>query len=180
LLGVFFSSSVALGVILVQLTPGYQSDLISFLFGNILAVNQTDVYLTLLISATALLTILFAGKSFIAIIFDPDLARAEGIRVDAHELLFLLLLAGIVALAIKLVGIVLVTALLIIPAATAHNLTRSLSTLFIGSISISLTSIILGMLLSVVFNSASGPTIVLTGSAFFALSLLLRPLIKSS
>lgn len=180
LLGVFFSSSVALGVILVQLTPGYQSNLISFLFGDILAVSQADVYLTLIISAAALLTILFAGKSFIAITFDPDLARAEGIRVDTHELVFLLLLASIVALAIKLVGIVLVTALLIIPAATAHNITRSLTTLFIGSVIVSLSSIILGMLSSAAFNTASGPTIVLTGSVFFAISLLLKPLIKFS
>jgi zinc transport system permease protein len=180
LLGVFFSSSVALGVILVQLTPGYQSNLISFLFGDILAVSQADVYLTLVMSGIALLITLFAGKSFIAITLDPDLARAEGIRVDAFELLFLLLLAGTVALAIKLVGIVLVTALLIIPAATAHNLTRSLSALFVGSTIISLTSIVIGMLASAVLNSASGPTIVLTGSVFFAFSLLLRPLIKSS
>lgn len=180
LLGVFFSGSVALGVILVQLTPGYQSNLISFLFGDILAVSQLDVYITFFVSAAVLLIVLFAGKSFIAITFDSDLARAEGIRVDVHELLFLLLLAGIIALAIKLVGIVLVTALLIVPAATAHNLTRSLTALFIGSTIISVSAMVIGMLASAVLNTASGPTIVLTGSAFFALSLFLRPLVKSS
>lgn len=180
ILGVLFSSSVALGVILVQLTPGYQSDLISFLFGDILAVSQFDIYLTTIVSLLALLIILFSGKHFIAITFDADLAQAEGIKVNTYELIFMLLLAGIIALAIKLVGVILVTALLIIPAATAHNLTRSLASMFVCSIIVSLLSIITGLVLSATINTPSGPTVVLTGSVFFVLSLLLRPLIKST
>jgi len=180
LLGVFFSGSVALGVILVQLTPGYQADLISFLFGDILTVSSLDLYVTIIVSIASLLIILFTGKSFIAITFDSNLAKAEGIKVNTYELIFLLLLAAIVALAIKLVGVILVTGLLIIPAATAHNITRSLTAMFIGSIVISLSSIILGMLLSITLNIVTGPTIVLTGSIFFILSLLLRPVVKST
>ena len=174
LLGVLFSSSVALGVILVQLTPGYQSDLISFLFGDILAVSQFDIYLTVAVS------LIFSGKHFIAITFDANLAQAEGINVKTYELLFMLLLAGLIALAIKLVGVVLVTALLVIPAATAQNLTRSLTSMFTGSVALSLISMVFGLFLSATLNTPSGPTVVLVGSVLFIISLLLRPLIKSA
>ncbi len=179
LLGVLFSSSVALGVILVQLTPGYQSDLISFLFGDILAVSEFDIYLTIVVSIIALIIIIFSGKHFIAITFDPNLAQAEGINVRKYELLFMLLLASLIALAIKLVGVVLVTALLVIPAASAQNLTRSLTSMFASSVAISLFSIICGLFLSATLNTPSGPTVVLVSSVLFVTSLLLRPFIKS-
>jgi ABC-type Mn2+/Zn2+ transport system permease subunit len=180
LLGVLFSSSVALGVILMQLTPGYQSDLISFLFGDILAVSQFDIYLTIVVSLIALIIIIISGKHFIAITFDANLAQAEGINVKTYELLFMLLLAGLIALAIKLVGVVLVTALLVIPAATAQNLTRSLTSMFTGSVALSLVSMVFGLFLSATLNTPSGPTVVLVGSVLFIISLLLRPLVKSA
>ena len=180
LLGVFFSASVALGVILIQLTPGYQANLISFLFGNILTVSQFDVMLTLLVSTAALITILLCGKKFIAITFDSSLAKAEGIPVATYDLIFFLLLAGIIALSIKLVGVILVTAMLIVPAASAQNIARSLTAMFSISIVLGLLSVAIGMFSSVALNSSSGPTIVLTSTIFFALSLFLKPLFKSA
>lgn len=180
LLGVFFSASVALGVILIQLTPGYQANLISFLFGNILTVNQFDVILTLFVSATALITILLLGKKFIAITFDSSLAKAEGIPVAAYDLIFFLLLAGIIALSIKLVGVILITGMLIIPAASAQNIARSLTVMFIVSIVLGLLSVAIGMFASVALNSSSGPTIVLISTTFFALSLFLKPFFKTT
>ena len=180
LLGVFFSASVALGVILIQLTPGYQANLISFLFGNILTVSQFDVLLTIFVSAIALAAILLFGKKFIAITFDSSLAKAEGIPTATYDLIFFLLLAGTIALSIKLVGVILVTAMLIIPAATAQNIARSLTAMFIVSIISGLLSVTIGMFLSAVLNSSSGPTIVLTGTIFFALSLFLKPLFKTT
>ncbi len=179
LLGVFFSASVALGVILIQLTPGYQANLISFLFGNILTVNQFDVIITLFVAVITLITILLFGKKFIAITFDSSLAKAEGIPVATYDLIFFLLLAGTIALSIKLVGVILVTAMLIIPAASAQNIAKSLTTMFITSIVLGLLSVAIGMLASVILNSSSGPTIVLTGTIFFALSLLFKPFFKT-
>jgi zinc transport system permease protein len=180
LLGVFFSASVALGVILIQLTPGYQANLISFLFGNILTVSQSDVVLTIFISALALITIILFGKKFIAITFDSALAKAEGIPVATYDLIFFLLLAGTIALSIKLVGVILVTAMLIVPAASAQNIARSLTNMFAISIVIGLLSVAIGMLASVALNSSSGPTIVLTSTIFFTLSLLLKPFFKTT
>jgi zinc transport system permease protein len=180
LLGVFFSASVALGVILIQLTPGYQANLISFLFGNILTVSQFDIVLTLFASIITLTAILLFGKKFIAITFDSSLAKAEGIPVATYDLIFFLLLAGTIALSIKIVGVILVTAMLIIPAASAQNIAKSLTLMFAISIILGLLSVAIGMFSSVILNSSSGPTIVLTGTIFFALSLLLKPFFKTA
>jgi zinc transport system permease protein len=174
LLGVFFAAAVGLGVIVVSLTPGYQADLISFLFGNILTVTTGDIISSLVMTAIVLAILIWAGKGFVAITLDQSLARAEGIPVARLELLFLLLLAAVIALAIKFVGIVLVTALLIIPAASAQNIASSLASMFWISIGISLVAVIIGMLASALLRIPSGPTIVLTGTIFFAISLLYK------
>lgn len=174
LLGVLFPASVALGVIIVTLTPGYQADLISFLFGNILTVTTTDMVISIIMSAIVIAAMIWAGKGFVEILFDQSLAKAEGIPVARYELIFLLLLAAVIALAIKFVGIVLVTALLIIPAASAQNVARSLSSMFWISTVFSLIAIIVGMIASAFLRSPSGPTIVLTCVILFVLSLALR------
>lgn len=178
LLAVLFSASLALGVVLIQLTPGYQANLIGFLFGDILTVSTLDLYLSIILAAVSLLTLLFAGKKFITIALNPDLAHAEGIPVNRYELLFLLVLAALIALSIKMVGIVLITAMLIIPAASALNISPNLKLSFVYSVIISLISVIAGMFLSSTLNTTSGPTIVLVTTAFFALTLVLRPLVR--
>ncbi|MEX1112535.1 MAG: metal ABC transporter permease [Candidatus Andersenbacteria bacterium] len=174
LLGVFFSASVSLAVILVTFTPGYQADLISFLFGNILTVTSSDIATSIVIAAVVLGVFLWAGKAFVAISLDPALAKAEGIPVKQYELLFLLLLAAAIALAIKFVGVVLVTALLIIPAATAQNISRSLSQMFGFSVIISIISVSAGMLTSAALSTPSGPTIILSSTVLFVLSIFVK------
>lgn len=172
LLGVFFSASVALGVILVTLTPGYQADLISFLFGNILTVTQTDVVTSIIVAILVLGAFFWIGKSLVAISFDVSLAKTEGIPVKRYELFFLLLLAATIALSIKFVGVILVTALLVIPAATAQNLANSLSHMFAISLIVSVISVVVGMLASASLATPSGPTIILAGACIFALSVV--------
>lgn len=176
LLGVFFSASVALGVILVSLTSGYQANLISFLFGDILTVTSIDVAVSAALAIVILTIMTLIGKSLIAITFDETLARAEGIPADRYEIILLVVLAAVIALAVKFVGVILVTAMLILPAASAQNIAKSLATMFSWSIIISLTTVIIGMLLSAVLRFPSGPTIVLTGSIIYAASLGLRAL----
>ena len=180
LLGVFFSASVAIGVILIQLTPGYQTDLIGFLFGDILTVSNVDVILAISIAVITGVILIFTGKTFIIIAFDASLAQAEGTSVAWYELILLLILASVIALAIKLLGIILVTAMLVIPAASAHNITRSLTAMFATSALLSIIAVTTGMLASAATNTASGPTIILVSALLFALSLLVKPLIKSS
>jgi len=174
LLGVFFAAAVSLGVIIVSLTPGYQADLISFLFGNILTVSPLDVLLSAVLAIVILLTLILTGKALVSITLDENLARAEGTPVDRHELIFLLVLAATIALAIKFIGIVLVTAMLIIPTAAAQNLAKSLSGMFTWSVALSLIAVVAGMLSSAALNFPSGPTIVLTGTILFVISLGLK------
>lgn len=170
-LGVSFPAAVALGIILVQLTPGYQTDLLAFLFGDILTVNTLDVWLSLGISLAVGILMLLAGKALVTIALDESLAHAEGIAVFWYEVLLLVLLAAVIAMAIKLVGIVLVTAMLVIPAATAQNMAWSLSSMFVLSVIMSITAVIAGMLLSAAITIPSGPTIVLVAGALFVGSL---------
>ncbi len=179
LLGVFFAASVALGVIIIQLIPGYQANLIAFLFGDILTVSRFDVILSLAVAGAGALVMLLAGKTFVAIAFDASLAQAEGVPVSVYELVLMLLLAAVVALAIKFIGVILVTAMLIIPAASAHNICRTLSSMFVVSVLIGLVSVAAGMTASAALGTASGPTVVLTSTAFFALSLFLKPAVKA-
>lgn len=172
ILGVSFPVAVALGIILVQLTPGYQTDLLAFLFGDILTVSTLDIGISFGLAVIVGVFLLLAGKKLVTIALDESLAQAEGVAVFWYEVLLLLLLAAVIAMAIKLVGIVLVTAMLVIPAATAQNLAWSLSSMFALSTLASLVAVIAGMLLSAALNIPSGPTIVIVAGLLFALSLL--------
>ncbi len=122
--------------------------------------------------------LLFAGKTFVSITLDPALAKAEGATVELHELVLMLLLASAIALSIKLAGIILITALLIIPAATAQNIARSLSSMFFASVLISILSVLSGMIVSIQLNTPPGPTIVVGGAVLFAVSLAVKPSLR--
>lgn len=176
LLGAFFPTAVAFGVILIQLLPGYQTDLMAYLFGDILTVQHSDILFSSILTVIIGVIVVAAGKRFIAIAFDEPLARVEGVPVAFYETLFLLLLAAVITLAIKLVGIVLVTAMLVIPAATAQNIASSMFTMFGTSIFVSLIAVMVGMLLSAILNVPSGPAIVIVSAGFFATSFLVKAL----
>ncbi|MEK7556506.1 MAG: metal ABC transporter permease, partial [Patescibacteria group bacterium] len=144
LLGVFIAATVSVGVIIVSRTPGYQTDLINILFGDILTVAPLDVTLSLLLAVVIAIILFLTGKALVSLTFDASLARAEGIPTHRHELTFLLLLAATIALSIKFIGVILVTALLITPAAAAQNLARSLSSMFVWAVAIALISVGIG------------------------------------
>lgn len=173
LLGVMFPSAMALGVLLIQLLPGYQTDLLAILFGDILTVSTLDVVVSLGLALVVAGTILWRGKHFIAIALNEALAHSQGIAVRRYELLFLILLAATIAISIKLVGVILVTALVIIPAATAQNLATSLKRMFAISMIVSLLATTMGMVTSALMSTPSGPTIVLTSALLFVGSFLL-------
>lgn len=174
LLGVFFPASVSLGVILVQLSPGFQTDLIGYLFGDILTVSRLDVWISIGLAMVVTIILLLVGKKLLTITLDESLAHADGIMVAAYELLFMLMLAAVIALSIKLVGIILVTAMLVIPAASAQNIAASMTSMFVVSIGLSMVAAVSGMILSAVLSVPSGPAIVLTAAFFFAISFILR------
>jgi ABC-type Mn2+/Zn2+ transport system permease subunit len=170
-IGVFFSGSMALGVLVIGLQEGYQTDLLSYLFGDVLAVSDLDVALSVGL-AIFVAGLVFARSSLlIKIAFNRDLAQVEGVNVVLWDYLFMGLLAVTVAVSLKVVGIILVSALIIVPAATARNLAHNFRTMMALSIAIGLVSAVAGLVGSFYLDTASGPTIVMVSILLFVLSL---------
>lgn len=174
LIGVFFSAAVALAVIVIGFFKGFRADLLAFLFGDILALQGTDVLLAWILSALVLILLALSWRPVVLSTLHRDLASVEGVRVVQTDLLFLVLVALVVAVSIKIAGVILVSALLIVPAAAAQNLARSFRGMVVWSIGISLLAFGGGIVGSFAGNLPSGPTIVLAAAILFALSFLSR------
>lgn len=169
-IGVFFSGSMALGVLLIGLQTGYQADLLSYLFGDVLAVSPLDAGLAVGLAAVVSGIIFWRSTVLLKIAFNRDLAKVEGVPVVAWDYLFLTLLALTVAVSLKIVGIILVSALIIVPAAAARNVARDFRALVGLALGIGVVSALAGLILSYYLNTASGPTVVVVAVAFFVLS----------
>ncbi len=172
IIGVFFSGAAALGILLIGLLQGYRTDLFSYLFGDVLTIGWPDLGLAsgLLLGVGGMLALL--RRPLLQVALNRDLAAVQGVHVDGMEYALMTLLAITVAVSIKLVGIILVTALLIIPAAAARNVSGSMRQMFSFSVAFGAVSALLGLFGSYSLNTASGPTIVLVSIALFAASLV--------
>lgn len=171
-IGVFFSASVALGILIIGALHGYRADLFAYLFGDILAVDLTDVWMAVGLTIVVLIVMFWKGKNWIRLSLNQDMAKVDGLRVRVYEYVFLLTMALTVAVALKVIGIILVSALIIIPAAAAKSLAHNFRGLMAWSIAIGVSSAVVGLFLSFQFDSSSGPTIVLVATAFFLLSFI--------
>src|SRR5581483_7223581 len=174
-IGVIFAGMFALGVLLLGTVRGYTGDLMSFLFGNVLSVAPADLWTVAVLGAVVLLVVGALRKELTFASFDPLGARAAGLPVGTLEYLLLLLLAVTIAVAIQVVGIILVVAMLVTPAAAARQLVDRLGRMMVVAVAISVFSSLAGLYLSYAYNWASGATIVLVQSAIFLLSLALAP-----
>ncbi len=165
--GIFFAATMALGILIIGLSQGYTMDLFSYLFGSILAVTPTDVWLTLGLGAVVLLTVAVFAKELLFITFDPEMAQVSGVPAGPLYFLLITLIAVTVVLAIKVVGIVLVSALLVIPAAAAWQLAHRFYTMMALAVVFGVVSTTGGLVLSYMLNTASGATIVLVATGLF-------------
>ncbi len=175
LIGILFTASMALGVILMNYTTGYQPELISFLFGSILAVRPTDLWImagfTVLISTWFFASLRHLTYSALS----EEAAMVAGIPVKRQTLAFYIALAIATVLGVKILGIVLVSALLVLPAATAKLITRSFKSYVAVSIIIAEVVILTGLILSFALDLPSGAVVVLVGTTlFFLVSLFSR------
>lgn len=166
-IGIFFSSSMALGIVLIGLSPNYNVDLFGYLFGSILAITQEDAVTALLITLFLMAVIFVIMKELYFITFNEELAFVSGIKIRLIKSIFLLSMAIAIVVGIKLVGIILISALLVIPGAAAQLLTKRFYSMVILSCLISLFSTISGIVISYSFNLAPGGTIVLMLSLIF-------------
>lgn len=173
-IGITFSSFLALGVILIGVANS-STDLFHILFGNILAVQDIDKWLTIGVSGIVLIVIILFFKELLIISFDPLMARAIGMKVNFYHYLLMVLLTLVSVTAMQSVGTILIVAMLITPAATAYLYTNSLRKMIILSSSLGAVSSILGLFIGYSFNIAVGSSIVITSAIIFAISFLVSP-----
>jgi len=170
-IGVFFPTAMALGVILISLTPAYRQDLMAYLFGNILSVRPEDVLPLAVLCVVGLGLIAVYFKELLYLGVDEEAARAAGLPALRLNFLLLTLLAVTIVAAVRLVGIVLVSAFLVIPAATGQAMARSLRGMLVTAVVSALVSVVVGLWLSWSWNLPSGAAIVLVSAALFFLAL---------
>jgi zinc transport system permease protein len=171
IIGVLWAVGMALGVILLDLTPGYNVDLMSFLFGSILAVPTSDLWLMLVLNILILLTVGYFYNDFLALSYDEDFAKVRGVRVNLLYFLLLAMVALSVVMIIRIVGLILVIALLTIPPYIAEKHSGSLRTMIFLSFLLSCVFTMVGLWLSYVFNLTSGATIIMVAGICFFISL---------
>lgn len=159
-LSIVLSGALAIGVILTSFIKGYRGNLMAVLFGDILAIDNTDLILTLLILMASSVFLLSTLPQQILLTLNSDVAQVQGVPVQLYRYSFVILLSLAVAVAIKAVGVLLVNAFLVIPAATAKLMSHHFNRFLIFSLVVGCSTSIAGMVVSGLFNLASGPSIV--------------------
>jgi zinc transport system permease protein len=170
LLGLLSHASLALGLVVLAMLAFVRVDLLAVLFGDILAVSKTDIAI-IYGGGAAILAVLMANwHSLFAATVSPELAKAEGSNPDRANLVFMLLMATVIAISMKIVGVLLITAMLIIPAATARRFASSPEQMAILAALIGCMAVIGGLFGSLQWDAPSGPGIVVAALCLFALS----------
>lgn len=169
-IGILWAMGMALGIIFISLTPGYAPDLFSYLFGNILTVPAFDLMLMLILDVIIISLVLLFYKEFLLLSFDEEFSTIAGVPTERLYLLLLCMIALTVVVLIRVVGIILVIALLTIPAALARRFTHSLKKMMLLSILAGAVFTFSGLWLSYLLDLASGATIILVGGIVLSIS----------
>jgi manganese/iron transport system permease protein len=175
-IGVLFAGMFALGIFLFSLIPNYVGDLFAFLFGEVLGIGTGDLVALVLLAAAVLGVVAVLWKELLYTTFDPLGAAASGLPVARLDYLLMALIAVTIVVSLQAVGIILVVAMLVTPAATAQLMTRSFSRLLTVAVLIGLLAPAVGLYVSYWANAASGATIVLVETAVFLLALAAQQL----
>jgi zinc transport system permease protein len=173
-IGILWSIGMALGIVFIGLAPGYAPDLFSYLFGNILTVPTSDLLLMLILDVIIIGIVLAFYKEFLALAFDEEYSTVVGIPVEALYLLLLCMIALTVVILLRIVGMILIIALLTIPATLARQFTYDLRKMMLLAIAFGILLTFGGLWLSYVLDLASGATIVLLGGAALLISFTVR------
>ena len=171
-IAVLFSAGLAIGVVLISMAQSAPADLLSYLFGTILGITDNDVYLAAVLGVIVLAVLALLWKEWIGITLDPDFARVAGMPVTALEILFTVLVGLTVVVATRLVGVLLVSSLMVIPAIAALQLRLPFKKTILTAIAIAIVSVVIGLQLSFSYNLASGGAIVLVTIGIFILTAL--------
>ncbi|MCT8139705.1 metal ABC transporter permease [Anaerobacillus sp. CMMVII] len=174
-IGIMFTAMFAFGVVLNSSLKGTSVDLWHILFGNVLAVSTTDLWVTFGMSVFVIFMIILFYRPLLLSTFDPTMAKATGLPVKFIHYMLMLLLSLVTVASLQAVGIILVVAMLITPGATAYLLTDRLSVMLVFSALFGVVSGVLGLFFSVIFDVSSGSMIVLIASLLFGLAFLFSP-----
>lgn len=172
LLGILSHTALSIGLLTLGFMDWVRIDLNALLFGDLLSLQLSDIWQIYLVSAIGIFILISIWRKLLIVTISPELAEAEGISSSRVHLVFLLIMAVTIAMAMKIVGILLITSLLIIPAATARRLSSSPEQMAVLASLAGCTSVLLGLAFSWWFDAASGPAIVLAASSLFILSLI--------
>ncbi|TSA46396.1 metal ABC transporter permease [bacterium] len=178
LLAIFLSGGLAIAVVLIGLARGFNADLLSYLFGSIATVTATDILVMAILGAVIFVMVFLLYKELAFTSFDSEVAATSGVPVGAINTILIIATAVTVVLSMRIIGILLIGALIVIPVSTAMQLARSFKQIFAIAIGFSLASVMLGIFFSFYFDLAAGGTIVLILLAIFALVLSLKSAVK--
>ena len=179
-IGIVSSIGIAAGIILASLSGGYNLDLFSYLFGNILTVTHTEILLSLIVLFTVIATIVLFYDELLALTFDEELALTMGVKTKRINMILFLLTAIAAVLAMKVAGIMLVSAMLIIPPLTALQLSLGFRMTMIASVLFSILSVTFGLIIAFVLNLPAGGTIVLLNIFFLLLVFGVKKIMSST
>ncbi len=179
-IGIIHATVMSGGIILLSFLKGGNTDISRYLFGDVLAVTQIDLYICAALFIFSIIYLARLSKIHTLTSLTPQLARLNGINVKKYDFMLMILLSLIISVSVKIAGAILVTALLIIPANTAKNISSGYKSFILISILSGLSGAVCGVLTSIFFDFPTGPSIVLTNSCFYFLSLFIRNIFKIS
>ena len=166
-IGAMWAFGMAVGIIFTDLTPGYNVDLMSYLFGSIISVSKNDLYIMFIFDMAIFLLVSFYHKELLALSFDSEFAKLRGIKVKFLYYLLVVMISFSVIVTIRAVGLILVIALMSIPAYIAEGFSSSIYKMMLYSFLLTLLFTVVGLLLSYYFDISSGATIILTATLTF-------------
>jgi zinc transport system permease protein len=174
IIGVMWALGMAIGIILIDKSPGYKTDLMSYLFGSILAVPQTDLIIMAVLNLVIIGLVILFYKELLAVAFDETFATVQNVPVDALEILLLSMIGLTIVMMMRVVGLIMVIALLTIPAAISGLFIRNIKKMMAVSSLLGIIFTIVGLLISYFFNLTSGATIILVAGISYLLALVIH------
>jgi len=174
LLGILSHSALATGLVLISLLPDVRIDLMSLLFGDLLSVTKNDLWVIYAVAGTVIALLLWLWKPLINITVHEELASVEGVKTSAVRTALMLITALVIAIAMKIVGVLLITALLIIPAATARRVSSTPEQMAVMASLIAMLTVMMGLAMSYYSDTQAGPSVVVCAALLFTLSLAFR------
>jgi zinc transport system permease protein len=176
IIGVMWAVGMAVGIILLDLTPGYKAELMSYLFGSILAVPTRDLLIMLILDGIIVVTVAVFYKELLAISFDETFATVQNVPVDAIYMVLMTLIAFTVVMMMRVVGLIMVIALLTVPAAISGQFVKDMKRMMVGAILLGIVFTTTGLMLSYTWNLTSGATIILVSAVAYGLALAIKAL----